>query len=72
MRRSLPILLALCLLPSALAADEHPKTWVVTISAQNFPGFPQTTSCGSVIGMLRNSPCGCGRETGFPPVSCCS
>jgi hypothetical protein len=36
MRRSLPILLALCLLPSALAADEHPKTWVVTISAQNF------------------------------------
>ena len=30
-------LLALCLLPSTITADERPKTWVVTISAQNFP-----------------------------------
>ncbi|MFM7059334.1 MAG: caspase domain-containing protein [Planctomycetota bacterium] len=37
MRRFLPILVALCLLPSTIIADEPPKTWVVTISAQNFP-----------------------------------
>lgn len=36
MLRSLPVLLALCLFSSGISADDRPKTWVVTISAQNF------------------------------------
>ena len=42
MLRRLAPLLVLCLLPVPIALADQPKTWVVTISAQNFPQLPES------------------------------